>query len=117
MITMNHMPQVACTRAVWGMLVFPKEKNPMTTTHTPVLDAQDEDIREESPASAVLWRRLGLEALPDHETLLLPTERLVVAGSDHLMRSARRLVKSIQHVGILQSPSVVLRDGSDIHDA
>ncbi len=89
----------------------------MITTDTPVLDAQDEDIREESPASAVLWRRLGLEALPDHETLLLPTERLVVAGSDHLMRSARRLVKSIQHVGILQSPSVVLRDGSDIHDA
>ena len=89
----------------------------MTTTYTPVLDAQDEDIREESLASAVLWRRLGLEALPDHETLFLPTERLVVAGADHLMRSAKRLVKSIQHVGILQSPSVVLQEGIDIHDA
>ena len=89
----------------------------MTTTDTPVLDAQDEDIREESPGSRVLWRRLGLEALPDHETLFLPTERLVVAGTDHLMRSARRLVKSIQHVGILQSPSVVLQEGMDIHDA
>lgn len=88
----------------------------MPSTYTSVLDAQDEDIREESPANAVLWRRLGLESLPDHETLLLPTERLVVAGSDHLMRSARRLVKSIQHVGILQSPSVVLREGIDIHD-
>src|SRR6202165_1702560 len=117
MITMNHMPQVACTRAVWGMLVFPKEKNPMTTTHTPVLEAQDEDIREVSPASAVLWRRLGLEALPDHETMLLPTERLIVAGADGLMRSAKRLVKSIQHVGILQPPSVVVQGGVDIHDA
>jgi ParB/RepB/Spo0J family partition protein len=88
----------------------------MITTDTPVLEAQDEDIREESPGSRVLWRRLGLEALPDHETLLLPTERLVVAGSEHLMRSAKRLVKSIQHVGILQSPSVVRKSGSEILD-
>src|SRR5205814_7066119 len=84
--------------------------------HTPVLEAQDEDIREVSPASAVLWRRLGLEALPDHETLLIPTERLVVAGADHLTRSAKRLVKSIQHVGILQPPSVVVQAGADLHD-
>ena len=88
----------------------------MTTTYTPVLDTQDEDIREEIPGSRVLWRRLGLEALPDHETMLLPTERLVVTGADHLIRSAKRLVKSIQHVGILQSPSVVVREGFDIHD-
>src|SRR5260370_28106404 len=91
------------------MLLFAKEKKPMTATYTPVLDTQDEDIREVSPASAVLWRRLGLEALPDHETMFLPTERLVVAGADHLMRSAKRLVKSIQHVGILQNPSVVFQ--------
>ena len=89
----------------------------MTATSTPVLDTQDEDIREVSPANAVLWRRLGLEALPDHETLFLPTERLVVAGTDHLVRSAKRLVKSIQHVGVLQSPSVVAQEGIDIHDA
>ena len=88
----------------------------MTMTSTPVLDAQGEDISEVSPASAVLWRRLGLEALPDHETLLIPTERLVVAGADHLTRSAKRLVKSIQHVGILQPPSVVVQAGADIHD-
>src|SRR6266702_2043285 len=100
-----------------GIVLFAKEKKPMTTTYTPVLDAQDEDIREESPASAVLWRRLGLQALPDHETMFLPTERLVVAGADHLMRSAKRLVKSIQHVGILQSPSVVGKSGIDLHDA
>ena len=89
----------------------------MTTTYTPVLEAQDEDIQEISPASAVLWRRLGLEALPDHETLLIPTERLVVAGADHLMRSAKRLVKSIQHVGILQPPSVVVQAGFAMQDA
>src|SRR2546425_5280779 len=113
---MTLMPQTALVPAVWGMFVFPKEKNAMTTTYTPVLEAQDEDIQEVNPASAILWRRLGLEALPDHETLFVPTERLVVAATDHLMRSAKRLVKSIQHVGILQSPSVVLREGMDIHD-
>jgi ParB/RepB/Spo0J family partition protein len=111
------MLQAALIQAVWGMLVIPKEKNPMTTTHAPVLDVQDEDIREVSPASAVLWRRLGLEALPNHETMLLQTDRLVVAGADGLVRSAKRLVKSIQHVGILQTPSVVVQGGVDIHDA
>jgi len=82
-----------------------------------VLTEQDEDIREVNPANAVLLRRLGLESLPAHETLILPTARLIVVGSDHLMRSAKRLVKSIQHVGILQNPSVVLQGGVDIHDA
>ena len=89
----------------------------MTTTYAPVLETQDEDIQEVSPASAVLWRRLGLEALPDHETMLIPTERLIFVGADHLMRSAKRLVKSIQHVGILQPPSVVVRGEVDVHDS
>lgn len=89
----------------------------MTTTYTPVLETQDEDIGEVSPASTVLWRRLGLEALPDHETLLIPSDQLVVAGADHLMRSAKRLVKSIQHVGILQPPSVVVQGEVDFHDS
>jgi ParB/RepB/Spo0J family partition protein len=88
----------------------------MPSTHAPILEVEDEDIREASPASAVLWRRLGLEALPAHETMLLPTERLVVPDADHLVRSAKRLVKSIQHVGILQSPSVVVQGVVDIHD-
>ena len=88
----------------------------MPSQYTPVLDVQDEDIREVTPATAVLWRRLGLEALPEHETMLLPTERLDVAGADHLIRSAKRLVKSIQHVGILQNPSAVVKSGIDIHD-
>src|SRR6266480_4307469 len=81
-----------------------------------VLTEQDEDIREVTPANAVLLRRLGLEALPTHETLILPTARLNVSGADHLARSAKRLVKSIQHVGILQNPSVVVQGGVDIHD-
>src|SRR2546428_9850238 len=85
---MTLMPQTALVPAVWGMFVFPKEKNAMTTTYTPVLEAQDEDIQEVNPASAILWRRLGLEALPDHETLLIPTERLVLAGRRKVPRSA-----------------------------
>src|SRR5437588_2304550 len=88
----------------------------MTTTYSPVLEAQEEEIQAVSPADAILWRRLGLEALPDHETLLIPTERLVVVGADHLMRSAKRLLKSIQHVGILQPPSVVVQGEVDPHD-
>src|SRR2546421_572790 len=115
MMIMPHMPQIALVQAVWGMWVFPKEKNAMTTTYRPVLDALDEDIGEVSPGSRVLWRRLGLEALPDHETMLIHTERLVVASADHLTRSAKRLVKSIQHVGILQNPSVVVQAGFDRH--
>ncbi len=82
-----------------------------------VLTEQDEDIREVTPANAVLLRRLGFEALPAHETMILPTARLIVVGADHLARSAKRLVKSIQHVGILQNPSVVVQGGVDIHDA
>src|SRR5260370_15254629 len=89
----------------------------MPSTHAPVLDVEDEDIREVTPATAVLWRRLGIEALPEHETMLLPTERLVVPDADHLVRSAKHLVKSIQHVGLLQRPSVVVRAGADIHDS
>src|SRR6266849_2943525 len=81
-----------------------------------VLTEQDEDIREVSPANAVLLRRLGLETLPAHETMILPPGRPIGVGGDHLARSAKRLVKSIQHVGILQNPSVVVQGGVDIHD-
>src|SRR5258708_9775949 len=88
----------------------------MTFTEAPFFDIEDVDIQEVSPINAVLWRRLGIEALPEHETMLLPTERLIVPDADHLVRSAKRLVKSIQHVGILQNPSVVVKAGADIHD-
>ena len=88
----------------------------MVSTMPSVLSEQDEDIREVNPANAVLLRRLGIEALPAHETMILPAERLIVTGADHLARSAKRLVKSIQHVGILQNPSVVVQGGRDMHD-
>ena len=82
-----------------------------------VLTEQEEDIRGVTPANTVLLRRLGIEVLPAHETMILPTARLIVVGADHLARSAKRLVKSIQHVGILQNPSVVVQGGVDMHDA
>jgi ParB/RepB/Spo0J family partition protein len=88
----------------------------MISTIPSVLTEQDEDIREVNPANAVLLKRLGLEALPEHETMFVRTERLIVSGADQLVRSAKRLVKSIQHVGILQNPSVVIQDGRDMHD-
>ena len=89
----------------------------MTSTPLSVLPVQDEEIHEVSPAQAVLLKRLGMEALPAHDTLTLPTQRLIVVGTDHLVRSAKRLVKSIQHMGILQNPSVVVQGNLDIHDA
>src|SRR2546425_8542277 len=101
---MTLMPQTALVPAVWGMFVFPKEKNAMTTTYTPVLEAQDEDIQEVNPASAILWRRLGLEALPDHETLLIPTERLVMAGGGQLTRLGQNPLERNHHIRILPKP-------------
>jgi ParB/RepB/Spo0J family partition protein len=89
----------------------------MTSTLLSVLPVQDEEIHDVSPAHATLLKRLGMEALPAHDTLTLPTERLIVVGADHLVRSAKRLMKSIQHVGILQNPSVVVQENRDIHDA
>jgi ParB/RepB/Spo0J family partition protein len=91
----------------------------MTYTSSTAQDIQGDDIhdiQEVAPTSIVLWRRLGLRALPAHETMLVPTERLIVVGADQFQRSAKRLVKSIQHVGILQPPSVVVQGGLDIHD-
>ena len=88
----------------------------MISTKPSVLSEQDEDIHEVNPANAVLLKRLGLEALPEHETMLVPTERLIVIGADQILRSAKRLLKSIQHVGILQNPSVVVQGGRDMHD-
>jgi ParB/RepB/Spo0J family partition protein len=88
----------------------------MVSTIPSVLTEHDEDIREVNPANVVLLRRLGLETLPEHETMYVPTERLIVTGTNQLVRSAKRLVKSIQHVGILQNPSVVVQAGRDMHD-
>jgi ParB/RepB/Spo0J family partition protein len=81
-----------------------------------VFQTASEDITEVSQTDAILLKRLGMETLPAHETLLLPIERLIVADAEHIVRSAKRLVKSIQRVGVLQSPSVVVQSKADIHD-
>ena len=85
-------------------------ENQETDTHT------DEASVAPAEVSLALFRRLGVTSLPAHETRHLPVERLLVQDAAHITRSARRLVKSIQQVGILQSPSVVMRDGCAIHD-
>jgi ParB/RepB/Spo0J family partition protein len=64
----------------------------------------------------LLKRRLGIDTLPAHETLMLPLERLLVPDSALIERQAHRLVKSITQVGILQAPAVMLYTGRDIHD-
>lgn len=81
-----------------------------------VLPMQDEDVREVSQTEALLLRRLGLETLPAHETLTLRTEQLIVPEAAHMVRSSKRLVKSIQQVGLLHSPAVVMQGARDIHD-
>jgi ParB/RepB/Spo0J family partition protein len=73
------------------------------------------DIQARAPSSALLLRRLGIDTLPSHETMPLPLARLIVPGAEQAARAASRLVKSIKQVGILQPPSVMLLQGSDIH--
>src|SRR5581483_10659699 len=90
----------------------------LTTTENHWTDTDTDGAAGTSAdASLLLLRRLGVTSLPTHETLHLPVEQLLVQDGAQITRSARRLVKSIQQVGILQSPSVVLRDGRTIHDA
>jgi len=72
--------------------------------------------KEIAAGSPLLMRRLGLDALPAHETLHLPLDRLIVPGAALIERSAKRLVKSIAQVGVLQTPSVTLSTGTGIHD-
>jgi len=48
--------------------------------------------------------------------MLLPLERMIVPGAALLTRPAARLVKSIQKVGLLQAPALVLRSGTTPHD-
>jgi ParB/RepB/Spo0J family partition protein len=63
-----------------------------------------------------LMRRLGIEALPAHETMALPLERIIVPGASLIARHATPLVKSIKKVGILQAPTVVLCSGTALDD-
>lgn len=62
-----------------------------------------------------LMKRLGIDAFPPHETLVVPLERVVIPGAD-LVRPSSRLVRSIKRVGVLENPSVVLLNGSGLRD-
>jgi ParB/RepB/Spo0J family partition protein len=81
---------------------------------TPVLLMQDHEAV--APTDAILLHRLGLTSLPAHETLFVTLNRIMLPQAPHLVRSARRLVKSMQQVGVLQPPSVVLHAGNDLYD-
>jgi len=70
---------------------------------------QDEEVHEVNQVDALLLRRLGLETLPAHETLTLRAAQLLVPDAAHSTRSAKRLVKSIQQVGLLHNPAVVVQ--------
>ncbi len=65
---------------------------------------------------ALLLKRLGVDSLPAHETLYVALERLMIPGVQMIERQAKQLVKSIERVGILQAPAVMLVQGSNIHD-
>ncbi len=86
---------------------------PRTPKQQPLLEGEVEQVDEKLLA---ILKRLGISALPSHETMLLPLERITVPGAALLARPSARLVKSIQKVGILQAPAVVLLSGSTPHD-
>ncbi len=85
----------------------------MTQTFSRVLTA---DVQAREQSDALLLKRLGVESLPAHETLYVALERLIIPGVQMIERQAKQLVKSIERVGILQAPAVMLVQGSDIHD-
>ena len=87
---------------------------PRTPKQQPLLEGEVEQVDEKLLA---ILKRLGISALPSHETMLLPLERITVPGAALLARPSARLVKSIQKVGILQAPAVVLLSGSTPHDS
>jgi ParB/RepB/Spo0J family partition protein len=64
-------------------------------------------------AQHLLFQSLRIEVLPAHETRLLPLEVINVSEEAMLVRSAKRLVKSISRIGVLQPPSVVGLPQSD----
>jgi ParB/RepB/Spo0J family partition protein len=76
----------------------------------------EDEVQQIDEKLLALMRRLGIEALPSHETMLLPRERIVVPGEALITRPSKRLVKSIQRVGILQAPSVVVLGGASPSD-
>ncbi len=86
---------------------------PRTPKQQPLLEG---DVGQVDEKLLALLKRLGIPALPSHETMLLLIERISVPGAALLARPSARLVKSIEKVGILQAPAVVLISGSTPHD-
>ncbi len=92
------------------------DTKPILETEEYGYGAGDEEAGVPAPVPQVLLQRLGVSALPAHETLHIAADQLLVPEATHSLRAAKRLVKSIQQVGILQSPSVVFLNGQDMHD-
>src|SRR5579859_4541839 len=80
------------------------------------IPARSEDTAATGPATVALLLRLGLESFPARETLFVRIDQLIVPQAAQMARSARRLAKSIQHIGLLHAPAVALLPGADIHD-
>ncbi len=69
---------------------------PLLDSHVATVDEQHQEI----------IRRLGLQALPTHETRWLPLERILVPDEKRV-RVSKSLVQSVKQFGVLQVPSVV----------
>lgn len=82
-----------------------------------LLPVQSEDCSASNLAAGALLQRLGLTSFPARETMFLRIEQLVVPDAVQIARSARRLARSIQQIGLLHAPAVSLLYGTDIHDA
>src|SRR5438270_2211876 len=54
------------------------------------------DVQQVDEKLLTLMRRLGIESLPAHKTMLLPIERIIVPGALLITRPSKRLVKSMQ---------------------
>src|SRR5579883_283776 len=76
---------------------------------------EESGVRQLDDKLLELMKRLGIDAFPPHETLVIPLERIVIPGAD-LVRPSPRLVRSIKRVGVLENPSVVLLNGSGLRD-
>jgi ParB-like chromosome segregation protein Spo0J len=76
---------------------------------------EESGVRQLDDKLLELMKRLGIDAFPPHETLVIPLERVVIPGAD-LVRPSPRLVKSIKRVGVLENPSVVLLNGLGLRD-
>ena len=72
-------------------------------SQAPLFDARVATVDEQQQE---IIRRLGLQALPTHETRWLPLERILVSGEEKV-RVPKSLVQSVRQFGVLQAPSVV----------